>query len=88
MRRYGRVLFTSFLSLVFAGCAMRTGSRHHGPTNIDACPAGGTLTVTLWDVYATPRKPDGTVWDGVESGTIELLCSAAASASVQPQGTT
>lgn len=48
------------------------------PPSIDACPAGGSLRVLLWDVYATPRKPDGRVWDGVTSGTIELVCAASA----------
>lgn len=48
------------------------------PADIDACPAGGTLRITLWDVYATPRRPDGDVWDGVSAGTIELACNAGA----------
>lgn len=34
--------------------------------------------MTLSDVYATPRKPDGMVWDGISGGTIELFCGAAA----------
>ncbi len=77
-------IFTTLYALTLAGCAMSTDPRHEPPpppppATIDACPAGGTLNVLLWDVYATPRKPDGSVWDGVGSNTIELVCSVAAS---------
>lgn len=46
--------------------------------SVEACPRGATLEVQLWDVYATPRKPNGEPWDGVSSSTIELVCSVAA----------
>lgn len=39
-----------------------------------ACPTGGVLTARLWRVYATPRQPDGSVWDGLSAGKQELLC--------------
>ncbi|MCB9592253.1 MAG: hypothetical protein H6719_05945 [Sandaracinaceae bacterium] len=68
------------LAIVLAsGCAMpMDGPPPPPPRPIDACPAGGTLRVQLWDVFATPRRPDGDVWDGVSSGTSELFCRAAA----------
>ena len=42
-----------------------------------ACPTGATLVVRLHRVYATPRRPDGDVWDGVSLGTQELICRVA-----------
>lgn len=42
-----------------------------------ACPTGATLTVRLHRVYATPRRPDGDVWDGASLGTRELICRVA-----------
>lgn len=76
-------LWWATVAVVITGCAMETRGGRDGPgwepdIPIDACPTGGTLMVTLWEVYATPRKPDGSVWDGISSGTIELTCSAAA----------
>lgn len=47
------------------------------PPEERACPRGGVLTLQLWQVYATPRQPDGSVWDGLSSGTRELLCGIA-----------
>jgi hypothetical protein len=57
-------------------CSMTTDPR---PPEERACPSGGTLRVQLWQVFATPRRPDGAPWDGVTAGTRELLCEAAAS---------
>jgi hypothetical protein len=44
-----------------------------------ACPTNATLTVQLYQVYATPRDPSGDVWDGVSAGTQELLCRVGSS---------
>jgi hypothetical protein len=46
------------------------------PPEERACPTGATLTLQLYQVFATPKQPDGDVWDGVSSGTQELLCRA------------
>jgi hypothetical protein len=76
------IAIAALFSFTVAGCIATDGGRGgggSGPTPLlDACPPGGTLRVTLWDVYATPRRPDGDVWDGVEAGTIELICDIAA----------
>lgn len=42
-----------------------------------ACPAGGTLRLQVRRVYATPRRPDGTGWDGVP-GLTDFVCRASA----------
>lgn len=67
--------------LATTGCAMRGGGggwRDEPDPVVDACPVGATLRVQLWDVYATPRKPSGEVWDGVSAGTRELFCDVGA----------
>lgn len=50
------------------------------PPEERACPTGGMLSVRLWQVYATPHQPDGSVWDGLSSGTRELVCRVAGQA--------
>jgi hypothetical protein len=45
-----------------------------------ACPAGANVRVQLWDVLATPRRPDGEPWDGNTVGRNELICRAGADA--------
>jgi hypothetical protein len=41
-----------------------------------ACPAGGTLRLQVARVYATPRAPSGSPWDGIP-GVTDFVCSAA-----------
>ncbi len=42
-----------------------------------ACPAGATLRLAVARVYATPRKPSGSPWDGI-AGISDFVCPAAA----------
>lgn len=48
------------------------------PATERACPTGARLRLQLWDVYAMPRMPNGDAWDGVSSGTRELICNVSA----------
>lgn len=48
------------------------------PPEERACPNGARLRVQLWDVYAMPRQPDGSPWDGVSPGFLELACNVTA----------
>jgi hypothetical protein len=74
------LLSASLAATIISGCAGAPGAESDAgePPVLDACPAGGTLRITLWDIYVTPRRPDGMVWDGVSSGTIELFCAVGA----------
>ncbi len=38
------------------------------------------MSVRLWQVYATPRQPDGSVWDGLSAGKREFVCGVAGQA--------